>query len=476
MSQNTAQSQIAISGVQDAANEVAFLAEQTARIAMLSSRLTAVVGSRCPSSLVNLNLRDLRDHDPEFDGLLTKKITANAQKAVINRMFAIWQEDRDSNGSRLEEAKTDLTTLQNDADSVSSAAQDAVKRLKEVTKMMVASLPVTVADASRRRQEAIEEYRQDIRFALEFMSDRQDNERDKGKIQDRIRAIRTDPTYDPLAPDSTLETLQTRLKHLQSDHRSAVAQLDDHFKTGLSGSSPASRDSITLNIPRDIMPGNKNKVVTQTLTRFFHARIHDLFLCLLCLRRIDRDRDTLQGGRMWMPSMLDVDSRLHDAWRTQSKLLYSHLMIAAPAPLKSRLAATFSYGMNPTTTVIGGVKKDNGITFMYSMLALNLDDDEVIRREIRAELLQHVERYKRGNPAMHTASMRPLVNRGLEAQLRMQWHEVGQPIITMLSSRSTNFATRLIPFLKDGQKHSAWPDLNDALGLVDQMLDCIDMK
>ena len=132
MSQNTAQSQIAISGVQDAANEVALLSEQTARIAMLSSRLTTVVGSRCPSSLVNLNLRDLRDHDPEFDGLLTKKITANAQKAVINRMFAIWQEDRDSNGSRLEEAKTDLTTLQNDADSVSSAAQDAVKRLKGV--------------------------------------------------------------------------------------------------------------------------------------------------------------------------------------------------------------------------------------------------------------------------------------------------------------------------------------------------------
>ena len=109
------------------------------------------------------------------------------------------------------------------------------------------------------------------------------------------------------------------------------------------------------------------------------------------------------------------------------------------------------------------------------MLAIYLDDEEVTRREIRQELLDSVSKFRKGNPALHTATMRSIVTRGLEARLRMQWQDLGLPIVSMLSARSTNFATRLIPYLKDGRKYNDCHDLNDCLGLVDEMLDCIDM-
>ena len=304
---------------------------------MLSNRLTTVLGTRCSSSPESLDLSVLRDHDPALGRLLEKKISTSVQKAVLDRLIAIWQADRDVQGNVLDDAKTDLTKISDNADLVRATTEGAVKRLNEVFNNIMTALPVTVADAARRKQEAVEDFHRDLRFVTEFIKDRQDNDRDKLRIQDRVRIIRTDPSYDPLTPNETLDKLQARMKHLQADHKSAVALLDDHFQTGLTGSSASSRDSVTLSLPRD-MSGSKLKLVIQSLTRFLHSRVHDLFLPLLVLRRMNRDRDHSKGGRTWLLCMYDVEECLHDAWRTQSKLLYSHLTLALPISLRNHLS------------------------------------------------------------------------------------------------------------------------------------------
>ena len=177
---------------------------------------------------------------------------------------------------------------------------------------------------------------------------------------------------------------------------------------------------------------------------------------------------------MWCPSLSEHPSVLHVPWKEQSKLLYGILARAITPSLRTRLSGTYSYSHNPTITVHGGVKDHDGIGLMFGVIALYLEDEDVIRRDLRVAILEKLHKFKRGSPTQAVSDLRKLINTGLDARLRMPWQEVGLPIVTLLSARSNTFATRLIPYSKDGTEYRKCVDLSDSLRMVDLMLNTID--